>query len=52
MGHLNVMKKPFAPAAVLLITSFVLATPVLVQVPLANPETARPAFSSLAPLSY
>ena len=52
MGRLNIMRMLSAPAAIWLITSFVLATPMLGEVPLANLGMAQPAFSGLAPLSY
>jgi len=40
MGRLNITRKLFAPAATWLITSLVLAAPVLDEVPLENPDTA------------
>ena len=52
MGRINITRRLLAPAATWLITSLVLATPVLSEVPLANPETAQPAFSGIAYLSY
>jgi hypothetical protein len=52
MGRLDTMRKLSAPAAMWLITSLVLATPMLGEVPLVNPDTAQPAFSGLAQFTY
>ena len=53
MGRLNIKRKLFAPAAIRLVTSLILATPsVLGEVPLIDPKTAQPIFSGLAQFSY
>ena len=52
MGRLNTTRKLLAPIAIWLIISLILATPVLAEAPLENPETAKPAFSGLALFSY
>ncbi len=52
MGRLNTTRKLPAPLAIWLIVSLILATPVLAEAPLENPETAQPAFSGLALFSY